>query len=355
MMAITTSNSTKEKPRPLVRAMVDALRNRAPGCENLAPFRSASVRTSRIRSSRDAKWLRGDECSKPTVGPSSSRGCHRRLLRARITGASVRSGSAPRTRPGYSRRDLVILFQSLGLGGARTGDCSLRLGRLFLDGRLVVLPATSQPQEAKAQQSKAQPTGEHPHGQPWENNGSGRDDPRSRGSLPACGAGPPNPIRFWGPLFNVTRAAPERQGSAHHRRQSAGPKRAGRKNPRDVSGLRPRDSVDRVNLPEASEAFSRSSRPIEHERDSGGPRGQQSVRAAADQRRATASLGRQPVQAGGGSKSRPLPLRAERGGDQPLEGQVKAPVAAVCDGPPSPRRTPSCQGLSGRTQSGIDN
>ena len=75
------------------------------------------------------------------------------------------SGRGPlaRTRPLYSRGDLVILFLSLGLGGARTGDCSLRLGRLLLDGRLVVFRATGQPQEAKAQQSKAQSTGEQPH------------------------------------------------------------------------------------------------------------------------------------------------------------------------------------------------
>ena len=93
--------------------------------------------------------------------PPSDR--QRLLLRARITGALVRSRSATRTRPLYSRGDLVILFLSLGLGGARTGDCSLRLGRLLLDGRLVVFPATGQPQEAKAQQSKAQSTGEQPH------------------------------------------------------------------------------------------------------------------------------------------------------------------------------------------------
>jgi hypothetical protein len=75
----------------------------------------------------------------------------------------VRSRSATRTRPLYSRGDLVILFLSLGLGAARTGDCSLRLGRLLVDGRLVVFTATGQPQEAKAQQSKAQSTGEQPH------------------------------------------------------------------------------------------------------------------------------------------------------------------------------------------------
>ena len=89
---------------------------------------------------------------------------HQRLLPlARITGALVRSRSATHTRPLHSRGDLVILVLSLGLGGARTGDCSLRLGRLRLDGRLVVFRATGQPQEAKAQQSKAQSTGEQPH------------------------------------------------------------------------------------------------------------------------------------------------------------------------------------------------
>jgi len=87
----------------------------------------------------------------------------RLLLRARITLPLVRSRSATRTRPLYSRGDRVILFQSLGLGGARTGDCALRLGRLLSDGRLVVLPATGQSQEATAQQCEAQSAGEQPH------------------------------------------------------------------------------------------------------------------------------------------------------------------------------------------------
>jgi len=132
------------------------------GHANLAAFSSASDRTSRISSSRDAKW-QTDECSNPTVGHSSRSDRQRLPLRARITGALVRSRSATRTRPLYSRGDLVILFLSLGLGAARTGDCSLRLGRLLVDGRLVVFTATGQPQEAKAQQSKAQSTGEQPH------------------------------------------------------------------------------------------------------------------------------------------------------------------------------------------------
>src|SRR5271169_558477 len=86
-------------------------------------------------------------------------------LRSRITGALVRSRSATRTRPLYSRRDLEIRFLSLGLGGARPGDCSLRLGRLLPDGRLVVFTAPGQPQEGKAQQCKARSTGEQPHDQ----------------------------------------------------------------------------------------------------------------------------------------------------------------------------------------------
>ena len=94
--------------------------------------------------------------SSPTVDDSGS------VTWARITGALVRSRSVRVPAPGL-RGDLVILFLSLGLGGARTGDGSLRLGRLLLDGRLVVFPATGQPQEAKAQQSKAQSTGEQPH------------------------------------------------------------------------------------------------------------------------------------------------------------------------------------------------
>jgi hypothetical protein len=127
-----------------------------------ATFSSASDRTSRISSSRDARWQR-DECSNPTVEHSSRSDRQRLPPRARITGASVRSRSANRTRPLYSRGDLEILFLSLGLGTARTGDCTLRPGRLLFDGRLVVFPATGQPQEAKAQQSKAQCTGEQPH------------------------------------------------------------------------------------------------------------------------------------------------------------------------------------------------
>jgi hypothetical protein len=115
-----------------------------------------------LQLSRATRWQR-DECSNPTVGHSSRSDRQRLLLRAWITGALVRSRSATRTRPLYSRGDLVILFLSLGLGGARPGDCSLRLGRLLFDGRLVVFPATGQPQEAKAQQSKAQSTGEQPH------------------------------------------------------------------------------------------------------------------------------------------------------------------------------------------------
>jgi hypothetical protein len=55
------------------------------------------------------------------------------------------------------------LFQGLGLGGARTGDRPLRIGRLRLDERLVVFRATGQPQEANAQQSKAQSSREQPH------------------------------------------------------------------------------------------------------------------------------------------------------------------------------------------------
>ena len=119
-MAITTSNSIKVKPRSL-RVMVYALRK----------TKNESPRRGRL--------------------PRRTTSC------ARITGAFTR------THPLYSIGDLVILFLSLGLGAASTGDCFLRLGRLLVDGRLVVFPATGQPQEAKAQQSKAQSTCEQPH------------------------------------------------------------------------------------------------------------------------------------------------------------------------------------------------
>jgi len=158
----------------------------------LSGKRSVSDRTSRISSSRDARWRR-DECSNPTVGHSSRSDRQRLPPRARITLPLVRSRSATRTGPLYSRGDLEILFLSLGLGGARTGDCSLRLGRLLVDGRLVVFPATGRPQEAKAQQSKAQSTGEQPH--------DAYDSPQIRRSRRARSA---LPRRSCGPLIHVT-------------------------------------------------------------------------------------------------------------------------------------------------------
>jgi hypothetical protein len=93
----------------------------------------------------------------PTVGHSSRSDRQRLLLRSRITATFTR------THPPYSIGDPVILFLSLGPGAASTGDRFFRPGRLLVDGRLVVFPATGQPQEAKAQQSKAQSTGEQPH------------------------------------------------------------------------------------------------------------------------------------------------------------------------------------------------
>ena len=149
-MEITTSNSIKVKPRSL-RVMASAPRK--------TKEKTKSPRRARLP---ELKSRQRNDCSNPTVG-HSSRSDRQRLPRAGIAGALVRSRSATHTRPRDSRGDLEILFLSLGLGGARTGDCSLRLGRLLLDGRLVVFRATGQPQEAKAQQSKAQSIGEHPH------------------------------------------------------------------------------------------------------------------------------------------------------------------------------------------------
>src|SRR5271166_5453334 len=124
MMPITTSNSIKVKARSL-RVMVCALN--------------------------------------PAVGHSSWSD-RRSLPRARITAALVGPGSGGHSRSApHARRDLVILFLSLGLGGARTGDRSLGRGRLLLDGRLVVFRATGHPQEASAQQSKAHSIGEQLH------------------------------------------------------------------------------------------------------------------------------------------------------------------------------------------------
>src|SRR5262249_53073224 len=113
-------------------------------------------------------------------------------LRAGITFALVRSRSARRARPLNPGGDLVILFLSLGLSGARTGDCPLRPGRLLLDGGLVVFPAAGRPQEAIAQQSDAR---YHARREPSPAASRSLRHAALPQALPESGLGPSVPLR----------------------------------------------------------------------------------------------------------------------------------------------------------------
>ncbi len=198
---------------------------------------SAQFRTELLGSapSEHTSW-QWDECSNRTVGHSAWSNPQRLRLLARITRALVRYRAGTHTGPSDSWGDLVILSLILRLGGARTGDGSLRLGRLLLDGRLVVFLATGEPQQARDQESKAQSTGDYPHDeysspQKWaprrlivEEVGAGTHHSplcNSTRATPSAGRGTPRPTgrpHWWGSPPAGVRGQPS--GNDHARLSS---------------------------------------------------------------------------------------------------------------------------------------
>ncbi len=143
MMPTTTSNSIRVKPRSL------SSHGRCPRENDLSSVPDSIAEPAR---SEEAGWPADEGSDRTEIPPGVDDDGY---FCAGITGALVGSRSARRTRTLDSGGDLVILLLSLGLGGAGTGDRPLRLGRLLPHGRLVVFPATGQPQEARSQQSRA--------------------------------------------------------------------------------------------------------------------------------------------------------------------------------------------------------